>query len=296
MNDLPRREFGRTGLMVSILGLGSAQVGGSQVSEADAERLLNGALDAGINLIDTARGYGLSEERIGKYLARRRNEYLISTKVGYGIPGHKDWTAGSVMGGIERALSQMRTDVLDIVHLHSCDLEVLRMGEVITALELARQSGKIRFAAYSGENTALDYAIATGSFQSVQFSVNLCDQRSIDGALAQAAQRSLGVIAKRPLANYFWRFEERPFGDYAEDYWLRAELMRLSPGELTWPEFVLRFAAFTPGVHSCITGTSSLDHLQENIRIVMQGPLPDAVYAQTRQAFRLADSGWVGLI
>lgn len=296
MNDLPRREFGRTGLMVSILGLGSAQMGSSQVGEADAERLLNGALDSGINLIDTARGYGLSEERIGKYLARRRNEFYISTKVGYSIPGHKDWTAGSVMAGIERALRLMRTDVLDIVHLHSCDEDVLRLGEVITALDLARQSGKIRFAAYSGENTALDFAIATGSFQSVQFSINPCDQRSIDGALAQATQRGLGVIAKRPLANYFWRFEERPFGSYAEDYWLRAELMRLSPGEISWPEFVLRFSAFTPGVHTCITGTSSLDHLHDNIRIVSQGPLLEAVYNQARQAFRLADTGWIGLI
>lgn len=296
MKDLPRREFGRTGLMVSILGLGSAQVGSSQVSEADAERLLNGTLDAGINLIDTARGYGLSEERIGRYLARRRNEFYISTKVGYGVPGHKDWTAGSVMAGIERALSLMRTDVLDIVHLHSCDEDVLRSGEVITALDLARQSGKIRFSAYSGENTDLDYAIATGNFQSVQFSVNPCDQRSIEGALAQATRRGLGVIAKRPLANYFWRFEERPFGDYAEDYWLRAELMGLSPCGLSWPKFVLRFSAFTPGVHTCITGTSSLDHLLDNIRIVSEGPLPEEIYYQARQAFRLADKGWIGLV
>ena len=96
MVDLPRRQFGQTGMMVSILGLGGGQIGSSQLSEADAERLLNGALDAGINLIDTARGYGLSEERIGNYLSARRDEFFISTKVGYSIPGHKDWTAGCV--------------------------------------------------------------------------------------------------------------------------------------------------------------------------------------------------------
>lgn len=295
MVDLPRREFGQTGMMVSILGLGGGQIGSSQLSEADAERLLNGALDAGINLIDTARGYGLSEERIGNYLSARRDEFFISTKVGYSIPGHKDWTAGCVTAGIERALKLLRTDVLDIVHLHSCDQEVLRTGEVISALEQARQSGKIRFAAYSGENSALQYAITCGRFQSVQFSVNISDQRGIDSYLVQADQRGLGVIAKRPLANFFWRFEERPFGDYAEDYWLRAELMRLSPGELSWPEYALRFSAFTPGIHSCITGTSNLDHLIENIRIVSKGPLPEDLYNQTRKAFQRAGTGWIGL-
>jgi aryl-alcohol dehydrogenase-like predicted oxidoreductase len=69
----------------------------ARVSESEAGRLLNQVLDAGVNLIDTARGYGLSEERIGRHLAHRRPEFLLSTKVGYGIPGVADWTYDCIL-------------------------------------------------------------------------------------------------------------------------------------------------------------------------------------------------------
>lgn len=293
---LPKRSFGNTGLEVTLLGLGAAQVGSEKLSEKEAERLLNGVLDAGVNLIDTARGYGLSEERIGRYISHRRSEYILSTKVGYDVEGCTDWTKEAVLAGIERALRLLRTDVLDIVHLHSCDLEVLQAGEVIEALSQARQAGKIRLAAYSGENEALDYAIDCGGFQSVQFSVNICDQRAIDTALVKANQKSLGVIAKRPVANFFWRFSERPAGAYCEEYWLRALAMQLSPGELSWHEFALRFAAFTPGVHTSIVGTSRLEHFLESVAILAKGPLPIEVVEDVRRRFKQHDQGWIGQV
>src|SRR5207249_2921445 len=120
--------------------------------EPVAERLLNQVLDLGLNLIDTARGYGLSEVRIARYLGPRRQEIVLSTKVGYGVLGVKDWTGDAVRLGIDEALQTLQTDWIDIVHLHSCSLEVLQRGEVITALDDARQAGKVRVAAYSGEN------------------------------------------------------------------------------------------------------------------------------------------------
>jgi len=294
--SIPRRVFGNTGLEVTILGLGAVQVGNARVSEKEAERFLNGVLDAGVNLIDTARGYGLSEERIGKYISHRRGEFVLSTKVGYDVEGYQDWSKGIVTAGIERALRLLRTDVLDIVHLHSCDLDVLQAGDVIAELDKARQAGKIRVAAYSGENEALDYAIDCGGFQSLQFSVNICDQRAIDNALVKATQKGLGVIAKRPVANVFWRYAERPRGDYAEEYWLRAQAMKIDPGDLPWQEFALRFAAFTPGVHTSIVGTSSLEHFTENLAILSKGPLPEAEYRRVRQLFKEHDQGWVGQV
>ena len=77
---MEKRAFGQTGLSVSVLGFGSMHLNDERSSDGDAGRLLNQVLDAGINLIDTARGYGLSEERIGRYIAHRRSEYLLSTK------------------------------------------------------------------------------------------------------------------------------------------------------------------------------------------------------------------------
>jgi aryl-alcohol dehydrogenase-like predicted oxidoreductase len=149
---MEQRAFGTTGLRVSAVGLGAGQVGERWVDERAAERLLNQALDLGITLIDTARDYGTSEERIGRYLARRREEFVLSTKVGHSVPGHRNFSYGAVKVGIEDARATLRSDVLDIVHLHSCSLEELKAGEAVEALEEARARGWVRVAAYSGDN------------------------------------------------------------------------------------------------------------------------------------------------
>ncbi len=270
MPDIPRRAFGNTGLEVSVLGLGGGQVGNSNLPEPVAERLLNQVLDLGLNLIDTARGYGLSEARIARYLGQRRQ-------------------------GVDEALRTLQTDWIDIVHLHSCSLEVLQRGEVITALDDARQAGKVRVAAYSGENEALDFAVASGRFQAVQTSISLADQRNLASALPQMQARGLGVIAKRPVANAPWRFETRPYGQYAEEYWYRWQTMRLNPRGLDWQELALRFVAFLPGVHTCIAGTANAEHLALNARLVARGPLPADQVDEIRRAFEAHDEDWMGL-
>ena len=132
-----RRPLGRTGVEVSPLGFGAGPVGNPALSEAEAEALLHGVLDAGINLLDTAPSYGSSEERIGRVLAGRRGDCVLSTKCGYGVPGVEDWTGPCITQGIERALARLRTDVLDIVHLHSCPVEVLERPGVVDALQRA---------------------------------------------------------------------------------------------------------------------------------------------------------------
>jgi len=277
------------------LGLGGGQVGNSNLPEPVAERLLNQVLDLGLNVVDTARGYGLSETRIAKYLGKRRQQLVLSTKVGYGVAGVPDWTANAVRLGIDEALQKLQTDWIDIVHLHSCSLEVLQRGEVITALDDARQAGKVRVAAYSGENAALDFAVASGRFQAVQTSISLADQRNLASALPQMQAHGLGVIAKRPVANAPWRFETRPYGQYAEEYWYRWQTMRLNPRGLDWQELALRFVAFLPGVHTCIVGTANSEHLALNAKLVARGPLPADQVEEIRRAFQAHDEDWVGL-
>jgi aryl-alcohol dehydrogenase-like predicted oxidoreductase len=293
---LEKVAFGNTGLQVSRIGLGAGKVGSPNISDADAEIVLNTALDSGINLLDTARGYGLSEERIGKFLSHRRKDFILSTKVGYSVPGFVDWSFDIILAGVEEALRLLNTDVIDIVHLHSCSVEMLQRGEVIDALEAAREAGKIRFLAYSGENTALEYAISCGRFQIIQASLNICDQRLIDRPLPEAQKREIGVIAKRPLANAPWRFAERPIADYAEEYWLRWSAMQIDPRGLPWNELALRFAAFTPGVHCCVMGTNKLDHIQDNVAALEKGPLPDEMLAAIRGRFKEHDRYWIGQI
>lgn len=286
------RELGKTGLKVSAIGFGAGEIGDYSISDSEVDKLLNAALDLGINLIDTARGYYASEERIGRFLSHRRNEFILSTKVGYGIEGYNDWTYEIILAGIDEALRVMKTDYIDIVHLHSCDINVLKKGEVTEALLKAKQMGKIRVAAYSGENDALEYAINSDKFDSIMTSVNICDQYSLNNLIPMAKQKDLGVIAKRPIANAPWRFVERPVGNYAEEYWLRWKEMNLPESE-NWLDTFLRFSIYADGVDSAIIGSTNVNHLQTDIQIIEKGPLNPALANYIKTSF---NEYWMGLI
>jgi len=287
-------DFGNSGLRVPKLGLGAGLLGDASLDEREVARLLHGALDAGVTLIDSARSYGLSEERIARHLRQRRDELVLSTKGGYGVDGVEDWTAAAVTGGVEAALERLGTDRLDVFFLHSCPIETLERGEVARALEEAVRAGKVRVAGYSGENQALELAARSGAFGALMCSVNLVDQRALDGALGEAARRGLGVIAKRPLANACWEFTDRPVGKYAEVYWERFAGLR--GRGLDWPEVAARFAAFAPGVSSMVVGTRSLAHLRQIAAAVDRGPLDEALAHELRAWFRAADRGWIGQV
>jgi aryl-alcohol dehydrogenase-like predicted oxidoreductase len=289
---VPVRPFGDTGLSVSALGLGAGQIGEADVDDRGAARVLHAALDGGIRLIDTARGYGSSEERIGRHLGARRDEFVLVTKVGYDVEGAADWTAAAVTDGIERALSVLRTDVLDVALLHSCSLATLERGDVIAALLDAREAGKIRVAGYSGENQALEWAVRSGHFGAVETSVNLVDQWSLRHVLPEA--HGLGVIAKRPLANAPWRHADRPVGRYGETYWERLRQLDLTPADGDWPGTAARFSAYAPGVSAAIVGTASVEHLRAAIAAVERGPLPAQETDRWRTAFAAHGSGWPG--
>ena len=291
---LPRRPYGQTGIEVSAIGLGAGQIGDERLAESDVAALLSQALDAGITLIDTARGYGASEERIGRHLAHRRDEIVISTKLGYSIPGFEDWTGPIITAGVDAALTRMRTDRLDIVHLHSCPRGTLERGEVISALEAAKQAGKVRAIAYSGENEDLAYAIDCGRFDGFMASLNLCDQRVIDEALPLLDGR--GFIAKRPSANHPWRFAERPVGDYSEVYWERLQAMRLRDYGIPAGELAIRFSAWHAGVSSAIVGTAKSGNLAQNLEWFAAGPLPAEWAEELRSAFLTHDKGWRGQV
>lgn len=292
---LGSRPFGRTGLAVSPLGLGTGEIGDPALDDREAEALLRAAVDAGVTLLDTARSYGRSEERIGRFVAPVRDRVVLSTKVGYGVDGVPDWTGECVRLGIERALGVMATDRIDIVHLHSCPIDVLARGDVVTALVDARRAGKVRCAAYSGDNEALVWAAESGQFDSLQLSWNLCDQRAAE-VIERVRAGGLGVIAKRPLANAPWRFDERPIGHEVEPYWERWRALRLERGERAWDEIALRFAAHYPGVSSAIVGTRQIAHLIRNAELVAMGPLPEAVVSALRARFEAVGGDWAARI
>jgi aryl-alcohol dehydrogenase-like predicted oxidoreductase len=292
-----RRAFGQTGLVVPVLGFGAMQAGDPRLPEDAAARLLNHALDLGLSLIDTARSYGLSEERIGRHLAHRRDEFVLSTKVGYGVGGIADWTYDCVVAGVRDARDRLRSDVLDVVHLHSCGLDLLETGEVAQALADCADRGWLRIAAYSGDGAALRHAVLSGEFAGVQASVNLCDQQSLRTVL-EAAACGIGTIAKRPLAGQPWRAPAPPDDDVHADYWRRFEVLRREPGfdAGDWEALALRFAAWAPGVDCAIVGGTDPRHLERNAAAVAEGPLDPSQVAAIRAAFARVGGHWPGRV
>lgn len=290
------RPFGAAGIPVSAVGFGAGHIGGPELTDAEAGRLLNRVLDLGVNLIDTARSYGLSEERIGRHLAARRSECVLSTKIGYGVAGVADWTAEVIPAGVREALRLLRTDYLDIVHLHTCPRETLERGEVLAALADEVAAGRVRVAAYSGDNEPLAYAAASGRVGGIQCSTNLVDQWALRHVLPDAARRGLGVIAKRPIANAPWRFAGRPVGHYCETYWERWRRLNVDPRGLDWTELALRFAAYAPGVHACIVGTRDAEHLARNVEVARKGPLPPELLAAIAAAYEREGAAWIAQV
>src|SRR5512145_2008087 len=204
---MERRRLGRTDMDVSVLGFGGSEIGYQRVSGRTVERLLGGALDAGLNVIDTAECYEDSETLIGRALGARRAQVRLFTKCGHaGGWGRADWRPASLLSSIERSLRRLATDHVDLIQLHSCTLAQLRKGDVIAALERARERGWARYIGYSGDGAAARYAIECGRFDTLQTSVSLADQEALELTLPLARERGLGVIAKRPLANVAWRY------------------------------------------------------------------------------------------
>lgn len=297
--DIEKRRFGNTDMVVSVLGFGGAEIGYEGAPQSDVDRLLNEALDAGLNVIDTAECYPDSEEKIGAAVSHRRHDYYLFTKCGHFDGRTGDWSKASLLASIERSLRRLRTEYLDLVQLHSCSRDVLEAGEAIEALQEARSRGWTRYIGYSGDGAAALFAVECGHFDALQISVNVADQEAIDLVLPEAQRRNIGVIAKRPVANAAWRYGDQPPAEpYHTVYWQRLRQLRYPFTELPLPEAVaiaLRFTLSQPGVHTAIVGTKKPGRWLENARALQAGPLPPRDIEAIRQRWReVAGPDWNG--
>ena len=296
---MERRRLGRTDMMVSVLGFGGSEIGYQRVSRRTVGRLLGGALDAGLNVIDTAECYEDSEELIGGAVAARRREFYLFTKCGHGRGwGRGDWRPAALLTSIERSLKRLATDRLDLIQLHSCSREELGKGDVIGALERARERGLTRYIGYSGDGEAARYAIECGRFDTLQTSVSIADQEALDLTLPLARTRDVGIIAKRPLANAAWRYARKPGEPYYQTYWSRLRaldypFLRNAPeaGAAT----ALRFTLAVAGVHTAIVGTAKPERWSQNAAHLEAGPLPAREFETIRARWReAAEASWAG--
>jgi aryl-alcohol dehydrogenase-like predicted oxidoreductase len=292
---IERRALGKTGMQVSVVGFGGSETGYGGTSPRTVARILNAALDAGLNFIDTAACYGDGEDQIGQAVAHRRREFFLATKCGHssGDLAGEDWDLKLVARSIERSLERLRTDCIDLMQLHSCDAATIRDGGVIEVLKRARAAGKIRFLGYSGDGQDALCAVESGEFDTLQISVSIADQ-----VLPKAVARGMGVIVKRPIANAAWRDSRRAADPYARPYYLRLEKLGydfLSRDVKESIATALRFTLSTPGVSTAIVGTSKPGRWQENAAIAQAGPLPQAQYDAIRSRWReVAPKSWTG--
>jgi aryl-alcohol dehydrogenase-like predicted oxidoreductase len=301
---MEKRTLGKTGLSVSALGFGGAEIGFEKAAVETVARLLGAALDAGLNVIDTAECYWAgseetaSEALIGAAVAHRRDDFHLFTKVGHasGLDG-TDWSPELIEKSIDRSLKRLKTDRVELVQLHTCSEEQLRQGDVIAALQKARDAGKTRFIGYSGDSAAALYAVRSGAFDTLQTSVNIADQECIDLTLPVAAEHGLGVIAKRPIANVAWSSGETPPDNpYRTTYWQR--LRQLDYDFLNADDAVataLRFTLSAPAVSTAIVGTAKPERWQSNARLLDGGPLPADTIARIRARWKeIAGDDWIG--
>ena len=307
MATLPHRPLGSTGLNVSALGFGAAP---SSYLKADRDRVaavINALLDAGVNVLDTALTYPGSEEFLGEHFAGRRDDVVLVSKCGQkhkDLPGEA-WTPENIAAAVDRALRLLKTDRLDVMLLHSCDLATLEADEALGALVEAREAGKILHAGYSGDNEAAAFAARLPDVAVLETSVSIADQANIKNVLPLAEKHGVGVIVKRPIANAAWKEladQKGLYKNYAKSYTERLAAMNLDPAALgfsaaDWPEIAMRFTLAQPAVSTAIIGTTDPDHAAANLKVVEKGPLPPEQVERIRAAFAAApgSDGWEGL-
>jgi len=298
---IPKRELGRTGLPVTVLGYGAMELRGAprgrDVTEAQAESILNAVLDAGINYIDTSIDYGLSEERIGRYIAHRRAEFYLASKCGClvgaspappGQRGQHIFTRDNILRGVEQSLARMKTDHLDVVQFHaSPSKETLAEHGALDALLDLKEAGKVRFVGISATLPHLLDHIATGVFDVFQIPYSAVE-REHEAAISEAAVAGAGVVIRGGAAKGAPATEKQTGMQW--DRWQRAHIDDLLDGA-TPVEFILRFTFSHPNMHTTIVGTVNPAHLQSNLDALRKGPLPPGLYAEAKR--RLADAGFV---
>lgn len=310
-------------MQVSALGLGGTELGYEHLPDRALDALLGTALDAGLNVIDTAECYAGSEERLGRTLGARRPRCFLFTKCGHAPQPRAarfyvracrkmwhpiaralgrdlpDWNPLVLERSIDRSLRRLRTDWIDLIQLHSCSEETLRRGEVIDVLQRARRAGKVRYIGYSGDGPAALYAVECGQFDALQTTVNIADQEALDLTLPLAHRRGMGVIAKRPVANAVWKNAHLPELEYHRVYWNRLRLLdydflRDPPSAM---ETALRFTLSAVGVHTAIVGTTKLENFRRNVEFAGAGALEAARIESIRTRWReVAQSDWVGQV
>lgn len=310
------RELGNSGITVSEIGFGAWGIGGSAGGHAAygitddtvSIQALHAALDAGITLYDTSDLYGMghSELLIGRAFQQRRDQVVIATKGGMVNPaGEQDFSPAYLRGALERSLSRLASDYVDLYQLHSPPPEELeQIAGLAHFLEALVKEGKARVAGVSARSPqeAL-LLVERHGFRSVQVNLNLLDWRAIDcGLLERCRALGVGVIARTPLCFGFLtgRYSCDDVSDPHDHRarWPREQLERWiaaaasygavinSGGEQTSGQKALRFCLSFDAVSAVIPGMLTAEQVQENVLASSLGGLTPGELLQVERIYR----------
>jgi 1-deoxyxylulose-5-phosphate synthase len=303
---MKRRRLGRTGLMVSEISLGTVELGldygirpvgqDARPEEAAAAALLNRALDAGINYIDTARAYGTSEQVIGRALHGRRGEYLLASKVSSFSKEQLPPQAlrERVAASVEESLRALRTGTIDVMMVHSAAADALGPNPVWEALQKKRSAGDIRFVGASvyGEAAALE-AMNTG-YDCLQIAYSVLDRRPEARVLREAAARDVGIVVRSVLLKGALTHRYRDLPEAMHSLKRAVEQMiAASSGEVeSLPELAYRYVLAHSSAHTALVGTARVEEMDAAIGYASRGPLSDALVERIRE-LSAGDERWL---
>jgi L-galactose dehydrogenase len=311
--NIETRTLGRTGLAVTLLGLGgggNSRLGLSNGLTIDhAADVVRAALDLGLTMIDTARVYG-TEPAVGRALqGRRRDGVIVSSKTPYLDDEKSLLTPQAFENNIDTSLRELGLETIDIYFIHGLRLPYYADSRerFLPILERARQAGKIRYYGLTEafetdtRHEMLQRAVQDDDWQVFMVGFNLLNPSARERVLVATLQKGIGTLGMFAVRRAL-----------IDDSWLRLLLQRLAesgavdPGlpdspdlmetlglrgvSETLSEAAYRFCAYEPGMDCVLSGTSNSGHLRENLVAVQRGPLPAETLARLNQIFGQVDS------
>lgn len=284
---IPKQKLGETGLEATRLGYGSMGLRGPNtwgvrvVDDEQSDSFLNLVLDSGINFIDTAPAYGVAEERIGRAISHRREEFYIATKCGCDYVQHEDclelkftMKPEVVKRDIETSLRRMKTDYIDLLQFHGGDAETLEREGLIDVVQNFKAQGLIRHIGISSKGKELGELLAMDVFEVFQVPYS-CLAPQEESTMSVIADTGAGIIVRGGVAHGGPDAEiERPL---LNQIWEESKLDELVPPENTKAQFILRHTLSNPHAGTIIVGTCNPDHMKENIAAVESGPLSESL-------------------
>ncbi len=285
------RILGRTGLKISVIGVGTWQFGGEwgkTFTQAEVDAILGAARDAGVNFLDTAECYGdhLSERFIGAALAGRREQWIIATKFGHhfhdAFQRTDHFDAADAVRQLDTSLLALRTDYIDLLQCHSAKDEQFRTAGLWEALLAEQAKGKVRHLGISiSPNTNLyqtERAALVGA-GSIQVVYNRLQREPEDKVFPACRKQNLGVLARVPLASGFLSGKYRPGAVFpasdVREAWMKkdrdaklAEVARLAavevPAGVPMARWALAWCLHHPAVTAVIPGCKSPEQARDN--------------------------------